>query len=799
MANFVVNEYKLDVTPQGNYPVVYLSQYEDGRDISFYMLNRGASLEIPSEGISVFVSGLKQNGGYFEHQCEIVDGNHVVMHVESDMTDVSGRGAATLTFTDLDDKKVISAKFIINVQDGISDEGIEIPTEAETVFQQLLNEIRAEAAKLDLDMDALDAKIEEFKSDVSADVTEFKSDVNADIDDFKSDVNDDIDTINARMDNFLASQTGVSNGDKFTVSLLYNVQADGSVSSYVSLSDDPINYDYLIIQYGIYTTGTSGYKTVDRAIVSGSDFRAATQNNPYVCNSFGIFDSASEGGTSNYPLRAVQLSMWKYTTGETLYTAYRARFDTLDWSGMGGQNAYGYSGVGTNFIVKSVYGIKFVDAGTSKDPELADIRVGADGEIYTSAGEAVRSQISDLKNILSKYDVIESINDMSDVEQDYALVLHNDSAYGDGGPCWFEYLDYATEAGYARKDGGKMYPMLDQGPLIASTPPVERMMSIISSYVENENLIYGNDYTLFESTTTNEIDCSAFVSAVLHGIAYSFSKYVGDANRRTEKISSYSPTLPSGTPKPPLRRLRTRYMAQYFAERGWLHKMPSTYNMRDILQFGDILFSWDGKENSTNRFLKIAHVSIVLAVRDSSNIVVAQCGGYPDVVTTQDNVKDPTLIPQIPGKISTINLTPENISTYFSAFARIPYVAQNDTAFVGGKLKPVFIPNTYIDEGRMGVESISGVCATSYGYIKVNPSSVITFTGATSYRGYELIPMVAEYDAHMQYLAKGRFTSAGKTLTANTRYIKLCYAHSATGDRPPMLLEDCDQFEATIS
>lgn len=393
MANFVVNEYKLDVTPQGNYPVVYLSQYEDGRDISFYMLNRGTPLEIPSEGISVFVSGLKQNGGYFEHQCEIVDGGYVVMHVEPDMTDVSGRGAATLTFTDLDDKKVISAKFIVNVQEGISDEGIEIPTEAETVFQQLLDEIRAEAAKLDLDMDALDAKIEEFKSDVNADVAEFKSDVNADIDDFKSDVNDDIDTINARIDNFLASQTGVSNGDKFTVSLLYNVPADGSISSYVSLSDDPINYPYLIIQFGLYTAGSGGYKTVDRAIVSGSDFRAATENNPYICNSFGIFDSASEGGTSNYPLRAVQLSMWKYTSGDSMYTAYRARFDTLDWSGMGGQNAYGYSGAGNNFIVKAVYGIKFVDAGTSKDPELADIRIGADGYSYPSAGAAVRSQM----------------------------------------------------------------------------------------------------------------------------------------------------------------------------------------------------------------------------------------------------------------------------------------------------------------------------------------------------------------------------------------------------------------------
>lgn len=393
MANFVVNEYNLDITPQGCYPVVYLSQFEDGRDISFYMLNRGTPLEIPSEGISVFVSGLKQNGGYFEHQCEIVDGSHVVMHIEPDMTDVSGRGAATLTFTDSNDKKVISAKFIINVQDGVSDGGIEIPTEAETIFQQLLDEIRAEAIKLDLDMDALDAKIEEFKSDVNADVSEFKTDVNADIDDFKSDVNDDIDIINARVDNFLASQTGVSNGERFTIMPLYTAPTDGSVSSYVSLSDDPINYPYLIIQFGLYTSGTSGYKTVDRAIVSGSDFRAATQANPFICNAFGVFDNASESGTQRYPLRAVQLSMWKYTSGDSMYTAYRSRFDSLDWSGMGSQDAYGYTGSGNNFIVRAVYGIKFVDAGTSKDPELVDIRIGADGYSYASAGAAVRSQM----------------------------------------------------------------------------------------------------------------------------------------------------------------------------------------------------------------------------------------------------------------------------------------------------------------------------------------------------------------------------------------------------------------------
>lgn len=446
MANFVINEYKLDITPQGEYPVVYLSQYEDGRDIKFYMLNKGTPLEIPESGISVFISGLKANGGYFEHSCEVVDNNTVIVHVEADMTDVSGRGAATLTFTDLDNKKVISAKFILNVQDGVSDGGIEIPTEAETIFQQILNEIRSEAAKLDLDMDAIDTKIEEFKSDVNEDVSEFKSgmnadmdsfksDVNGDIDDFKGDVNADINVINNRMDNFLATQRGVSNGEKFTVTALYSAPSSG-VSSYVSLSDDPINYPYLIISFGVYTTGTGGYRTVDRAIVSGSDLRAATQSNPFICNSFGVFDGASESGTQYYPLNAVQLSMWKYTTGDTLYKAYRARFDVFSWAGMKDQDAYGYSWEGTDFIVKAVYGIKFVDAGTSKDPELADIRVGADGVTYTSAGEAVRKQI--VKNSGTHANVAKTVSEMVDDTRVYVYV-GNESGYNYGH--WYYYDD----------------------------------------------------------------------------------------------------------------------------------------------------------------------------------------------------------------------------------------------------------------------------------------------------------------------------------------------------------------------
>ena len=189
MASFVTDEYRLDITPQGNYPIVYLSQFESGRQIKFIMMNRGKTLSIPSSGISVTISGIKSNGGYYEHICTF-ESNNVLVPVESDMTDVSGRGVATIKFTDGDGDTVISAKFVMNVQETPSDSGIEIPTVAETILQQILAEIRAEASKLDLDMETIDSNIEQFKSDVSDDVSE----------------------IGTRLDNFLSTQAGVSNG-----------------------------------------------------------------------------------------------------------------------------------------------------------------------------------------------------------------------------------------------------------------------------------------------------------------------------------------------------------------------------------------------------------------------------------------------------------------------------------------------------------------------------------------------------------------------------------------------------------
>lgn len=433
MAKFVTNEYKLDITPQGNYPVVYLSQFENGRQIKFIMMNRGRVFTIPSSGISVTISGVKSNGGYYEHICTF-DSRNVYVSIVDDMTDVSGRGVATIKFTDGDGDTVVSAKFVMNVQEATTDSGIEIPTVAETILQQILSEIREEASKLDIDMDELDDKIEEFKSFVNDSYSEFTDGINSDFDDFKSDVNEDIDGIDARMDNFLATQTGVSNGIIIQSDVLY--EKPGAVwSNYINLSQDPRNYDYLILTYGTITGYVSDFTTYGDRIINPTDLINASQSSPLGIGFSGRLDGSS-GNTPN-PRSMNQYLLKIYRQSADNYTLYRVFNCAAWWSGDSSVNANGYcDGQTAEAMVGRIIGVKFVPAGTDKDAELADIRVGADGVTYTSAGEAVRKQI--VKNSGSHANVAKTVSEMVDDTRVYVYV-GSETGYNYGH--WYYYDD----------------------------------------------------------------------------------------------------------------------------------------------------------------------------------------------------------------------------------------------------------------------------------------------------------------------------------------------------------------------
>lgn len=375
MSSFVIDDYRLDITPQGNYPVVYLSQFEDGRDIRFYMLNRGRSFTIPT-GISAFVSGLKSNGGYYEHSCTI-DGNYIIVHVEADMTDASGRGLANIKLTNQSGDTVISAKFVVNVQESVSDSGIEVPTVAETIFQQLLDEIRQQAATISVNVTQLNNNVTQFIADINNEVNVIDNNVSA---------------VDARMDTFIAQHSGVSaNSTRITETTLWSGKV--YTSGGMIYAEEPVtDYDYIDVYYNFAGNSAIQRFTPDVLIGSGGGvIRSANLTNGEAAD--------------NMPLAVFEIGI--HTIAEDGTEKQNFTIDFMYWSWNGQPQSASVQTLGGNVNSRYVYklvGVKYDAVTASKDTELTDIRVGVDGTVYTTAGAAIRTQLSD---IISRLDALE--------------------------------------------------------------------------------------------------------------------------------------------------------------------------------------------------------------------------------------------------------------------------------------------------------------------------------------------------------------------------------------------------------
>lgn len=214
---------------------------------------------------------------------------------------------------------------------------------------------------LDLVDDEARELIEGLRSDAESDIADIRSDVSEDIADIRSDVESDISVIDARVDNLV---TDVSGAETVT---LWNgsMSADGGT---YTLSESVSGFDFIDIYYDNVNTGVADYLRIPASKTSAAVY-------------IPFFETIE---SSNKPLEIGKVALTFSGTSVTVAAAKQ-----YFWDGTSEGNAT-ILNAQLSFPVR----IDGVKSSASVNAELADVRVGADGVTYGSAGAAVRGQIT---------------------------------------------------------------------------------------------------------------------------------------------------------------------------------------------------------------------------------------------------------------------------------------------------------------------------------------------------------------------------------------------------------------------
>ena len=387
---------------------------------------------------------------------------------------------------------------------------------------------------------------------------------------------------------------------------------------------------------------------------------------------------------------------------------------------------------------------------------------------------------------------------------DRVLVLHDDSDWGTGGPCWFEKSAAWSTYGYQRSDNSYVFPVPNQAPLPQANAPREQLVDIMQTWIGNPDMHHGSSYSndLFSTNCAKdesnlfEMDCSAYVNAVLLGITYANSRYVLGESADNKEMQYMSDHIgPSKSEYMPKGGLQTSELAMWFAQHGRLFDLPTdTKTARDTLQFGDILFG-SSDTNRPSAYYNIEHCMFVL-------------GTNSDYVVVTESVSVTGSFEQQNLKISFYDLsTLIGPDKYFRVFARPKYAPRIQTPAITPYKQGTFKYNAFllpISQIRRLTDASTGTAANfgelytdsrsmaTVDYLPVIPLSTVKYIGnQKNPRNNNYNWRCHEYDETMAlvksttiaYTSSGEYIRTEHVLDSGTKYVRFSANYlSATND-----------------
>jgi len=405
----ITREFKLYLNAgAGVAPVINANQFDQDEEWIFTLLQSDGTVYTPSTGAII---GLKQDGTTILNAGTVNSSGQVVITETEQMTAVPGSNLFEIL---IDGNTHGTANFVVFVERRPGD--IDNPSESDiSLFQEAI-EAAGNITQFEADIENLKDDVDDLQTGLAQETSQRQT-------------QDAV--LSARVDEAVTAvgETGETVlFENTSTPLWYQGQT-------ITLSESYKNFDFLDLYVHILgKDGVHRFSTNDSSLAVRSTNLIDDSTNKYL----GVYETV------------VALE------DQSPYTTVTCNLPMLvAWDGTSSNNAqkiiYTSEGeLGSALQIYKIVGVKLC----ATNPEVTDIRVGADGTTYSTAGDAVRGQVSDLKSAIN--DTNENLAGIETLVKSKNLFSDQNMTVG--------YLDSGTGAIESETTSRKVTDFLDVTP-----------------------------------------------------------------------------------------------------------------------------------------------------------------------------------------------------------------------------------------------------------------------------------------------------------------------------------------------